>query len=84
MVYGDLAVFSGDQKVDATLYNIRRERRCEFISEGMRWDDLKKWRSWDPAITGHYMLEGMNLWDEAYKKICRCHRQINFDSRWNK
>ena len=67
-VYGDLAVFSGDQKVDATLYNIRRERRCEFISEGMRWDDLKRWRSWDPAITGHYMLEGMNLWDEAYKK----------------
>ena len=29
---------------------------------------LKRWRSWDPAITGHYMLEGMNLWDEAYKK----------------
>ncbi len=67
-VYGDLAVYSGDRKVDATLYNIRRERRCEFISEGMRWDDLKRWRSWDPAITGHYMLEGMNLWDEAYKK----------------
>lgn len=66
-VYGDLAVYSGDQKVDVTLYNIRRERRCEFISEGMRWDDLKRWRSWDLAITGHYMLEGMNLWDEAYK-----------------
>lgn len=67
-VHGDLAVYSGDKKVDATLYNIRRERRCEFISEGMRWDDLKRWRSWDPAINGHYMLEGMNLWDEAYKK----------------
>lgn len=66
-VFGDLAVFSGDQHVDATLYNIRRERRCEFISEGMRWDDLKRWRSWDPAITGHYMLEGINLWDEYYK-----------------
>lgn len=66
-IFGDLAVYSGDAKVDATLYNIRRERRCEFISEGMRWDDLKRWRSWDKAITGHYMLEGMNLWDEAYK-----------------
>lgn len=66
-VFGDLAVFSGDQKISATLYNIRRERRCEFISEGLRWDDLKRWRSWDKAITGHYMLEGMNLWDESYK-----------------
>ena len=67
-VYGDLAVYSGDQPVDAMLYNIRRERRCEFISEGMRWDDLKRWRSWDLAINGHYMLEGMNFWDETYKK----------------
>lgn len=66
-VFGDLAVYSGDNKVDVTLYNIRRERRCEFISEGMRWDDLKRWRSWDKAITGHYMVEGMNLWDETYK-----------------
>ena len=37
----DLGVYSGDRMVDATLYNIRRERRCEFIAEGMRWDDLK-------------------------------------------
>ncbi|MEG1660541.1 MAG: RagB/SusD family nutrient uptake outer membrane protein, partial [Bacteroides sp.] len=66
-VFGDLAVYSGDAKVNATLYNIRRERRCEFLSEGMRWDDLKRWRSWDKLITGHYMLEGMNLWDDAYK-----------------
>ena len=64
----DLAVYSGSSKVDATLYNIRRERRCEFIAESMRWDDLKRWRSWDLAINGHYMLEGMNFWDETYKK----------------
>ena len=35
----DLAVWSGSQMIDKTLYNIRRERRCEFIAEGMRKDD---------------------------------------------
>ena len=43
----DWAVYSAGQKVDATLYNIRRERRCEFIAEGMRWADLKRWRAMD-------------------------------------
>lgn len=66
-IYGDLAVYSGDQPVDVTLYNIRRERRNELISEGMRWDDLKRWRSWDKLLTGRYMFQGINLWDEAYK-----------------
>ena len=33
--------------IDKTLYNIRRERRCEFIAEGMRKDDLLRWRSLD-------------------------------------
>lgn len=64
----DLAVYSGGQLVDATLYNIRRERRCEFISEGMRWDDLKRWRSWDQLLTKPYIIEGINFWDEVYKK----------------
>ena len=41
----DLAVWSGSQMIDKTLYNIRRERRCEFIAEGMRKDDLLRWRS---------------------------------------
>ena len=68
IVYGDLAVYSGDKQVSVTLYNIRRERRCELISEGMRWDDLKRWRSWDKLINGHYMFQGVNLWDETYKK----------------
>lgn len=66
-IYGDLAVYSGDKPVDVTLYNIRRERRNELISEGMRWDDLKRWRSWDKLLTGRYMFQGINLWDEAYK-----------------
>ena len=63
----DLGVYSGDRMVDATLYNIRRERRCEFIAEGMRWDDLKRWRSWDRLFTEPYIVEGINFWDEAYK-----------------
>lgn len=56
----DWAVYSAGVKVDATLYNIRRERRCEFIAEGMRWDDLKRWRALD-QVSG-YQVEGMNLW----------------------
>lgn len=63
----DLGVYSGDRMVDVTLYNIRRERRCEFIAEGMRWDDLKRWRSWDRLFTEPYIVEGINFWDEAYK-----------------
>ena len=65
--FNDLGVWSGDKMVDKTLYNIRRERRCEFIGEGMRWDDLKRWRSWDRLFTQKFIPEGFNLWDEAYK-----------------
>lgn len=43
----DWAAYSHGQLVDATLYNIRRERRCEFIGEGRRLDDLLRWRSLD-------------------------------------
>ncbi|WP_288204981.1 RagB/SusD family nutrient uptake outer membrane protein [uncultured Parabacteroides sp.] len=61
----DLAVYSGDNTVDATLYNIRRERRIEFIAEGLRLDDLYRWRSLDKMK--NYQVEGFNLWDENYK-----------------
>lgn len=61
----DLAVYSGEQQVDATLYNIRRERRSEFIAEGMRLDDLYRWRALDRMKD--YQMEGFNLWDENYK-----------------
>lgn len=60
----DLAVWSKGQMVDATLYNIRRERRCEFIAEGMRLDDLKRWRALDMMVD--YQVEGMNLWDKLH------------------
>lgn len=52
--------------IDATLYNIRRERRCEFIAEGMRLNDLKRWRALDYMV--HYEMMGMNLWSEMSKR----------------
>lgn len=61
---GDWGAYSGGQLVDATLFNIRRERRNEFIGEGMRWDDLYRWRALD-QVDG-YIVEGFNLWDKAY------------------
>lgn len=63
----DLAAHPGSYEVDPTLYNIRRERRCEFIGEGMRWDDLIRWRAWDSVLTKKFIPEGYNFWEEAYK-----------------
>ena len=75
----DLGVWSGEQMVDATLYNIRRERRVEFIGEGMRWDDLKRWRSWDRLFTQPFIVEGMNLWDNAYRNYTKEEEKIIAD-----
>lgn len=60
----DWGVYSSGQVVDATLFNIRRERRNEFIGESMRWDDLRRWRALDQVQ--NYVIEGFNLWDEMY------------------
>lgn len=59
----DWGAYSGGQLIDETLYNIRRERRCEFLSEGFRYSDLKRWRSFDQLITTPAHLEGMHLWN---------------------
>ena len=56
----DLAVYSKGKAVDKTLYNIRRERRCELMAEGRRTDDLKRWRSFDSMQ--NWQPQGMNLW----------------------
>ena len=61
----DWGAYSAGQLVDPTLFNIRRERRNEFIGEGMRWDDLKRWRALDQVE--NYVIEGFNLWDEMYQ-----------------
>lgn len=74
----DLAVWSRSKEIDKTLYNIRRERRCELIAEGMRLDDLKRWRALDmmngngnvgenKGLYTGYQPEGFNLWTEMYK-----------------
>ena len=47
---------------DKVLYNIRRERRCEFIAEGLRDMDLKRWRSYDQLMTTPAHTEGIHFW----------------------
>ena len=61
----DWGAYSHGQLVDATLYNIRRERRDEFIGEGMRWDDLRRWRACD-QVNG-YQIEGLRFWGSIYE-----------------
>lgn len=60
----DWGAYSGGNLVDATLYNIRRERRNELASEGFRYYDVVRWRAMDQVT--NYVVEGFNLWDEAY------------------
>lgn len=67
----DWGAYSAGKLIDATLYNIRRERRNEFIGEGRRWMDLQRWRSLDQLITSGYHIEGIKLWGPMqnwYKK----------------
>ena len=61
----DFGAYSHGQLVDATTYNIRRERRNEFIGEGMRWEDLLRWRACD-QVNG-YQIEGMKYWGTVYE-----------------
>ncbi|MDG5798899.1 RagB/SusD family nutrient uptake outer membrane protein [Marinilabiliaceae bacterium ANBcel2] len=59
----DFAAYSAGQLLDdATLYNIRRERRIEFIAEGMRYNDLRRWRAMDQLMDNPYIIEGFKLW----------------------
>ena len=56
------AYSAGQLLADPTLYNIRRERRCELIGEGLRWMDLQRWRACDQMINTPYHIEGFKLW----------------------
>lgn len=47
---------------DMTLYNIRRERRCEMMAEGLHMMDLTRWRAMDQMIDTPYHIEGFKLW----------------------
>ena len=65
----DFGAYSHGQLVDATTYNIRRERRNEFIGEAMRWEDLIRWRACD-QVNG-YQIEGMKYWGTVYEGAWR-------------
>ena len=58
----DWGSYSAGRQVDATLYNIRRERRIELVSEGFRMADLKRWRALDQVKNVH--LQGFNFWEK--------------------
>lgn len=63
----DLAIYSHGKQIDKTLYNIRRERRCELIAEGFRYDDLRRWRTFD--MMKNYQPEGMHLWNTPLEQM---------------
>lgn len=59
----DWGAYSAGKLIDPTLYNIRRERRSEFIAEGLRYMDLCRWRAMDQLIDHPYIPEGIHLWN---------------------
>lgn len=64
----DWGAYSAGKIIDPTLYNIRRERRCELIAEGLRYMDLCRWRSMDQLINTPYHIEGFHLWNTPMEK----------------
>ena len=59
---GDWGAYSAGNLIEPTLYNIRRERRCELMGEALRLMDLKRWRAMDQLISTPYHIEGFKLW----------------------
>lgn len=57
------AYSAGSVLSDPILYNIRRERRSEFLAEGFRYMDLRRWRSMDQLADEPYHVEGFHLWN---------------------
>ncbi|MCI1647702.1 MAG: RagB/SusD family nutrient uptake outer membrane protein [Bacteroides sp.] len=64
----DWGAYSAGTLIDATLYNIRRERRCEYIAEGLRNMDLHRWRALDQLKATPYHIEGFHLWNTPMEK----------------
>jgi len=58
----DWGSYSAGAQIDATLYNIRRERSVELMAEGLREMDLKRWRAMDQLIDNYYHFDGFKLW----------------------
>lgn len=65
---GDFAAYSHGQLIDATLYNIRRERRNELCAEALRWEDLKRWRALDQMKDKPFRPQGMLYWGSVYEE----------------
>lgn len=57
------AYSAGKKLTDPWLYNIRRERRCEMLAEGLRYMDLCRWRSMEQMMSNPYIVEGFHLWN---------------------
>lgn len=71
---GDWGAYTAGVVIDATRYNIRRERRNELMAEGYRWDDLVRWRALDQMLTTGFHIEGIHLWnanDEMLKYLAQ-------------
>ena len=65
----DWGAYSAGQLLsDKVLYNIRRERRCELIAEGLRGMDLQRWRSYDQLMNTPAHTEGIHLWGTPMQK----------------
>lgn len=63
----DWGRYSAGQLIDPVLFNIRRERRIELMSESTRMRDLKRWRALDQVQ--NYQIEGFNLWGGELEKL---------------
>lgn len=58
----DFGLYSAGSRITSkVLYNIRRERRCELMGEGMRMDDLIRWRALDQLKTKRYFKHGCKV-----------------------
>ena len=60
------SAYSKGELIDNTLFNIRRERLAEFMAEGYRMEDLRRWRSLDQLISTPFQIEGFKVWGDFY------------------
>lgn len=69
----DWGAYSAGELLESKyLYNIRRERRCEFIGDGLRMMDLKRWRAMDQMTQDNpYHIEGIHIYDPVMEKYLK-------------
>jgi len=75
----DLGLYSGGNMITSkVLFNIRRERRCEFMSEGFRMDDLIRWRALDQLMDQHLFLHGCKIHGPMADRL-KSKKQLKYD-----